>query len=77
MLCYGKTCRHFLAISLANVCCDFNSSQLRRCEFGSHRLFFGYDTIEFSPSAVPTSIYKQSSWGVCLKLIYGPRRIDE
>ncbi len=39
-LYYGKRWRHFLAISLAYVCCDFNSSQLRRCE-----LFFGYDTI--------------------------------
>ncbi len=44
-LYYGKTWRHFLAIPLARVCCDFNSSQLRRCEFGRPRLFFGYDTI--------------------------------
>ena len=45
LLYHGKTWRHFLAISLVNVCCDFNSSQLRRCEFGIHRLFFGYDTM--------------------------------
>ena len=37
---YGKTWRHFLAISLANVCCDFNSNQLRRCEFWQSEIIF-------------------------------------
>ncbi len=46
----GKTWSHCLTTSLANACCDFNSSQLRSCEFGSPRLFLGYDTIYYIPA---------------------------